>query len=125
MRQLEPFSDRSTNWEYSITIMPQEAKGSFRGEYHGDLGGGIFNKKSLFGRYDGSPEFIVPDGTFFFEDISQLKGRFNIAPGSYVGRHDASMRFEQPETGFTFHVSGVLQNVVNESYLITGWIQWI
>jgi hypothetical protein len=105
--------------------MSQTATGTFSGDYRGNLAGGISSAHPFFGRYGGFPTFDISNAVFTFDDVSQLTGTFDTEIGAYVGTNDAVIPFIQSETGYTFTISGVLQSVVNESYAVSGWIEWI
>ena len=79
----------------------------------------------FFGRYGGFPLFDIPNALFTFNDLSQLTGTFDIDTGAYIGADNAVVPFTQSSTGNTFFISGVLQSVLNESYAVSGWIEWI
>lgn len=104
--------------------MSQTATGTFSGDYRGNLAGGFSSTQAFFGRYGGFPTFDISNAVFTFDDVSQLTGTFDTETGAYVGTNDAVV-FIQSGTGYTFTISGVLQSVVNESYAISGWIEWI
>ena len=122
VRSLGP--DRLTDKGYSVIVMPQTVAGSFSGDYRGNLAGGL-SGKPFFGRYDGFPLFDIPNALFTFNDLSQLTGTFDTDAGAYIGTDNFVVPFTQSGTGNKFSISGVLQSALNESYAVSGWIEWI
>ena len=104
--------------------MSQTAAGSFSGDYRGNFAGGL-SGTPFFGRYGGFPTFDIPNALFTFNDASQLTGRFDIDAGAHIGVENAVVPFTQSSTGDKFSISGVLQSALNESYAVSGWIEWI
>ncbi|KAF8736345.1 hypothetical protein AX14_000458 [Amanita brunnescens Koide BX004] len=106
--------------------MSQTAPGTFSGDYRGNFAGGLSSPVTpFFGRYGGVPTFNITNAIFTYNDISQLTGTFDTDAGAVIGPNNAEVSFTQSGTDYTFTISGVLQSVLNESYAISGWIEWI